>query len=132
MPDIQQHKDKYLENKNILDNLFNPNIDSHRNWYTTITFYAALHIIDMQFADLGKNNLSSHIKRQDEMQKSEAFSAKICIMYKFLSDYSRVARYDAGIVTPTIANQCKIYLQKIELEYLKQDEMGNLKLNSHK
>lgn len=131
MPNVKEHKEKYLENKYILEKVFNPKEEKHRNWYMTVTFYAALHIIDMQFADLGRLQLGNHVKREEEMLQSDAFPKKICTMYKFLSDYSRVARYDAGCIEMTILNRAMIYLQKIEEEYLTTNKAGDIIIKKH-
>lgn len=118
MPKISEHKKKYLENKDIAENVLDITKEGHRNWIATICFYAAMHIIDMQLA---KDNIhsKSHIEREEQIAKSSRISPKVNQKYKHLRTMSRIARYDAGSIAPTIADQLIRYLHNIEEECVK-------------
>lgn len=118
MPKISEHKKKYLENKDIAENVLDITIEGHRNWIATICFYAAMHIIDMQLA---KDNIhsKSHIEREEQITKSSRISRKVNLEYKHLRTMSRVARYNADSIGPTVADQLIRYLHNIEEECAK-------------
>lgn len=115
MPKISEHKKKYLENKDIAEKVLDISIEGHRNWIATICFYAAMHIIDMQLA---KDNIHSktHREREEQIANSSRISRKVNLEYKQLRSMSRVARYEADSIAPTIANQIIRYLHHIEDE----------------
>lgn len=115
MPKISEHKKKYLENKDIAENVLDISIEGHRNWIATICFYAAMHIIDMQLAKDGIHS-KSHIERETQIAQSTRISRKVNLEYKHLRSMSRIARYDAESIEPTIANQLIRYLHNIEKE----------------
>jgi hypothetical protein len=124
MPTQKEHRLKYLENKNVLDKLFDANNKEHSNWITTICFYTALHIVEYEFAAINISNSNysqkhskDHAERQENMINSGMFDPKILSMYKQMNTNSRVARYKADNITPTIANMMLNYLKKIEQEF---------------
>jgi hypothetical protein len=116
MPTQAEHRIKYQESRKILDTLFDKTNKEHSNWITTISFYTALHIVEYEFA---KNSVDckNHADREAKMQDSEIFSKKISEMYKQMGTNSRVARYQANNITPTIAEQMLRYLGLIEKEF---------------
>ncbi len=118
MPKISEHRKKYLENKDIAEKVLDISIEGHRNWIATICFYAAMHIIDMQLA---KDNIhsKSHIEREEQISQSSRISQKVNVQYKHLRTMSRVARYDAKSIEPTVANQLIRFLHNIEEECAK-------------
>lgn len=116
MPKQSEHRNKYKENKQILETVLDVRNKEHCNWITTIAFYTALHIIEHEFAKENIDN-KTHSERENRMQDSDKFSNKILSMFKQMSSNSKIARYKAENVSPTIANQMLIYLQKIEEEY---------------
>lgn len=116
MPTIAEHKKKYLENKDIVENMLDISKEGHRNWITTICFYAALHIIDMKLAE---DNIHSttHLSRENILIKMKKISPRVTVRYKQLSSLSRAARYDAGAISEKLTNQALTYLHDIEKEY---------------
>ena len=115
MPKISEHKKKYLENKDIAENVLDISKEGHRNWIATICIYAALHVIDMQLAKDGIHS-KTHIEREEQIAKSSRISPKVTMEYKHLRTMSRLARYDAESIGPTIANQLIRFLHNIETE----------------
>ncbi len=117
MPTQKEHRLKYQENKDILDSLFDVKNKEHCNWITTISFYAALHMIEYQFAAKNVDN-KNHNERQENMANNcDLINKKVQSMYKQMGTNSRIARYKSGNISPTIANQMLIYLSKIENEF---------------
>lgn len=119
MPSSEQHKDKYLENKEVLEVLDIKN-KNHCDWITTICFYSALHIIDMKLAISGKHP-RTHTEREKILQNSQEISIKTKQKYKQMSSNSRVARYEKGKISQTITDQMLRYLRDIENELFPTD-----------
>ncbi len=115
VPKISEHKKKYLENKDIAENVLDISIEGHRNWIATICFYAALHVIDMQLAKDGIHS-KTHLEREKQIAENSRISQKVNLEYKHLRSMSRVARYDAESISPTVANQLIRYMHHIETE----------------
>ena len=122
MPKISEHRKKYLENKDIAEKVLNISIEGHRNWIATICFYAAMHVIDMQLA---KDNIHSktHLEREEQIAKSSRISRKVNQEYKHLRSMSRVARYEADSIPPTVANQLIRFLHHIEEECIEDKKI---------
>lgn len=117
MPTLKEHRLKYQENRDVLNLLFDINKKEHCNWITTISFYTALHIIEYRFANINVN-CKDHSERQEYMNNyTDIFDKKIVGMYKQMGTNSRIARYKADNITPTIASQMLRYLDNIEKEF---------------
>lgn len=115
MPKSLEHEKKYLENKHIIDTVLHEKDKEHCNWVSTICFYAALHIIEMQLA-LDSIHSKDHVNRENNMRNCQRISKKVIAQYKQMYTTSILARYEAGSVGPTIANQMRRYLEQIENE----------------
>lgn len=119
MPRSEEHIDKYISNKKILDELFECGNKEHSDWIAIICFYSAMHIIEAEFARSTPEAVHNrtHKQRESRLLTSKEFDSKIVFMYKQLSTNSRIARYEAGHISPTIANSMINYLSKIEKAY---------------
>lgn len=111
-----KHKDKYLENKSILENEMNVETSSHYNWIATIAFYAALHLVE---SELAKNGIHSktHSDRGNVVERYAAFR-NIRNQYKNLHDRSIVARYEGSNINKAKAEQALRWLKDIENEIM--------------
>ena len=112
MPKSTEHKNKYIENKYIIDTVLNETNRMHCNWVATICFYAALHIVEMQLALDGIHS-KNHVEREENIQNSEKIPTYVLSRYKQMYTTSILARYEASSVAPTIANQMRNYLKQI-------------------
>lgn len=116
MPSREQHLEKYINSKKILNSL-NVQDKSQCDWIATIAFYSALHIIERDFANQNKH-FRTHMERETFINENEKYRKnKIALKYKQLSSNSKVARYGPGVITPTQANQMLLYLRDIENEF---------------
>lgn len=113
---VQDHRNKYTENKEILETLFDVANKKHCNWITTICFYTVVHMVEAKMAKEQNLHSHSHKEREEMMYNSGLFSMKVLQMYKQLESNSRTARYLPGNIPPTIANQMQVFMQKIEKE----------------
>lgn len=118
MPRSSEHKKKYLENKNIIESVLNEKNNEHCNWISTICFYAALHMVEMQLALDGIHS-RDHVNRENNMESSKRISQYVLIRYKHMYTVSILARYEAASVSPAVANQMKHYLRQIEENFEK-------------
>lgn len=112
MPKSAEHKSKYDENKYIIDTVLNEKNRRHSDWVATVCFYAALHLVEMQLAFEGIHS-KNHIERETNMQQSKKIPDYVLSRYKHMYTTSILARYGAGSVSPTCANQMRSYLKQI-------------------
>ncbi len=118
MGTVQEHRNKYIENKEILETLFDPSNKKHCNWIATICFYTALHMVEAKMAKENNFHSHSHREREEMMYDSGLFSMKVLQMYKQLENNSRTARYLPDNIQPTIANQMQVFVKRIEAEVI--------------
>lgn len=121
MSTSQEHKKKYVENKEILESLFDVNEKKHCNWIATICFYTSLHMIEAKMAKEKNLHSKSHKERSELIEESGLFSSKVKLMYKQLETNSKIARYSENDISPTVANQMKLYTNRIEKEVVQND-----------
>jgi len=107
---------KYLENKQIVENVFDIHNKSHYNWIATISFYTVLHIVEMQLA-YDNIHCGSHITRENMLKQSQRISDKTLAKFKHMYSMSRLARYEAKSISPTIACSMLKCMHDIEKEY---------------
>ena len=120
VPKSSEHKKKYLENKGIIESVLNEKNSEHCNWISTICFYAALHMVEMRLALDGIHS-RDHVNRENNMASSKRISQYVLMRYKQMYTVSILARYEAGSVNPTIAQQMKMYLKQIETDFEKEE-----------
>ncbi len=113
MPKSSEHRNKYEENKYIIDTVLDEHDKRQCNWMSTVCFYAALHIVEMQLALDGVHS-KNHIERETNMMDSKRITPYILMRYKQMYTNSILARYEAQSIAPTIAHQMKTYLAQIE------------------
>lgn len=116
VPTVSEHRIKYLENKEIVENVLDVRNKSHCNWIATISFYAALHIVDMQLA-IDNVHSRNHHEREEKLDKNARITNYVMMRYKQMCTVSRTARYEAASISPTVANQMVNYLHQIEKTY---------------
>lgn len=121
MSTSQEHKKKYVENKEILDSLFDVTDRKHCNWIATICFYTSLHMIEAKMAKMKNLHSKSHKERAELIEQSGLFDGKVKLMYKQLETNSRIARYSENDISPTVASQMKRYTEKIEEEVVSKE-----------
>ena len=114
MPTLEQHKNKYEQNKKLLDEELNITNCTNYDWIITVAFYSALHLVE---GELAKANIhtKTHTDRDTMVGRNRAF-IKIRSKYKLLHDRSRVARYGANCSNKLKAVHCLQVLSDIEKE----------------
>lgn len=112
MSTAQEHKMKYDENLNILNTLFDARKREHCNWIATISFYTVLHKVEARLAREKRLHSHDHKNREQLMENSGLFTSKEMAMYKQLRSNSHAARYLPQNISPTIANQMKLYADR--------------------
>lgn len=114
MPSVEQHKKKYEENKEVLDNELNIDKCKRYDWIATIAFYSAVHLVEAKLAE-NDVHTTDHTARKGAVDRFGTFR-EIRNEYKALYDRSRVARYDAYCLNEKKARQALGFLKKIEDE----------------
>ena len=114
MPSLEQHNSKYTQNKELLDNELNIASCTNYDWIITVSFYAALHMIE---GELAKTNIhtQTHTDRSVMVGRNRSF-IRIRNQYKMLHDRSIAARYGASILSKAKAQQSLQLLADIENE----------------
>ena len=114
MPSELQHKEKYAENRKLLDNELNIENEKYYNWISTVAFYAAMHLIEGKLANDDIHN-KTHLDRGNVVERYSYFR-NIRTQYKTLHDRSIVARYGKSSVNKKKAEQALKCLEEIEKE----------------
>lgn len=114
VPTLDEHKNKYKQNKELLDNELNIATCSNYDWIVIVVFYSALHLVE---GELAKQNLHTykHDSRMGMVNKYSSF-VNIRATYKYLYDRSIVARYHAANSSNAVAQKCLKHLSDIEKE----------------
>lgn len=114
MPNYDEHMKKYNENKEILTKELDIGNGKYYNWIVTISFYAAMHLIEGQLA---KSHIDSknHKLRQNNVERFNVFKP-IRVQYKILYDRSIVARYEPAFMTKDKSKLALKCLHEIEKE----------------
>ncbi len=92
MPSTEEHIKKYNENRELLDTNLNIENCNFYNWIVTVSFYAALHLVEAKLAENGIDS-PDHFARGNNVERFSQFR-DIRNQYKVLYDRSRIARYD--------------------------------------
>lgn len=92
MPSTEEHIKKYNENRKLLDTNLNIEQCDFYNWIVTVSFYAALHLVEAKLAESGIDS-KDHFARGNNVERFGQFKT-IRNQYKTLYDKSRIARYD--------------------------------------
>lgn len=116
MPSTEEHIKKYEENKKLLESNLNIENCDFYNWIVTVSFYAALHLVE---AKLAKDGIDSkdHFARNNNVDRFNQFS-EIRSAYKTLYDKSRIARYDGTFMNKSKGKFALKCLNKIEHELM--------------
>lgn len=112
MPGTKEHMDKYNENKRLLETNLNVEACDFYNWVVTVSFYAALHLVEAKLAEDGVHS-SDHFARGNNVERFSRFR-NIRSIYKTLYDKSRVARYDGTFMDKKKGKFAVECLEKIE------------------
>jgi hypothetical protein len=91
MSSSQEHTRQAQHNRNLIDRL-DPATTPFLDWVVTITFYAALHLIEAWFAERGRHT-RSHEQRDDWMSRAGGLRRDVYRLYKDLEYQSHRARY---------------------------------------
>ncbi len=114
MPNENEHRKKYLENKSILENELSISNCERYNWISTIAFYAVLHLVEERLARYGMDS-TSHAARGNMVNRQSDFR-NIRVKYKALHTRSIVARYSGKNITKEKAQESLQYMEDIERE----------------
>ena len=114
VPTLDEHKNKYKQNKELLNNELNITTCSNYDWIVIVVFYSALHLVEGELARQGLHTYK-HDNRMGLVNKYNSF-VKIRAIYKYLYDRSIVARYHATNSTNAVAKKCLKHLSDIEKE----------------
>ena len=112
MPSTDKHREQYLHNKKLLtDDVFNDE-GKFTDWYITIIFYSAVHLVEQEIA---KHNIDpgSHETRFKWMNRNTSLRT-VSNEYNILYWESRRARYDCVKFTKKDIESIKSNLEKIE------------------
>lgn len=113
MPSEDKHKFQYEHNKKMLStDLMNVDNTAYRDWYITVLFYGAIHLVE---ECLSKNSLHSknHEDRIKRITRIDSLRS-IAQEYNTLYMQSRRARYDCVKFTINDLKESEACLEKIE------------------
>lgn len=116
MPSKDKHLSSYSENRKILNTTLNIDTCDHYNWIITISFYAALHLVERKLSDYNLHT-PSHNLRGKEVHRFSDFR-RIRVEYAMLHDRSIAARYNCVNLGEAKAREMLHILEVIENELL--------------
>ena len=96
MPSTEEHKRKYDENRRLLDTNLNIEDCDFYNWIVTVSFYAALHLVEAKLAEYGIDS-KDHFARCNNVERFSQFKNNRS-QYKTQYDKSRIERYDGAFM----------------------------------
>jgi len=112
MPSFDKHQTQYLHNKKLLNLDAFSETGDYKDWYITILFYSAVHLVDTEFSKTGYHP-TTHEKRNKNIitlsQLKEISSAYVALYVQ-----SRRSRYDCVKITKEDIEKAKEYFEKIE------------------
>lgn len=114
MPNTEEHIRKYKENKKLLETNLNIENCDFYNWVVTVSFYAALHLVEAKLSESGIDS-KDHFARSNNVERFNQFK-NIRTQYKTLYDKSRIARYDAAFMNKKKGQFALKCLKQIEEE----------------
>ena len=114
MPNTEEHIRKYKENKKLLETNLNIENCDFYNWVVTVSFYAALHLVEAKLSESGIDS-KDHFARSNNVERFNQFK-NISTQYKTLYDKSRIARYDAAFMNKKKGQFALKCLKQIEEE----------------
>ena len=112
MPSTDKHREQYLHNKNLLtDDVFSDG-DDFTDWYITVIFYSAVHLVEQE---ISKHNIDpgSHEARFKWMNRDTSLKM-VSNEYNILYWASRRARYDCVTFTKKDVESIRSNFEKIE------------------
>ena len=110
----KEHRKKYRENKNILENELSIDRTVSYNWIATIAFYSVLHLVEGKLATYNIHS-KSHTASENMVNSQRDFR-NIRTKYKTLHTRSIVARYSGENISKDKAMEALQYLKDIERE----------------
>lgn len=116
MPTENEHRKKYQDNKELLDNELSLSNSTRYNWILTVAFYSALHLVEARLASYGFHG-PNHAARDNMVYQYSDFK-NIRAKYKDLHTKSIIARYSAEDISKEKAKTALRYLEDIEKELL--------------
>ena len=126
MATVKSHYEKYLSNKDFIDNGITDK-DKFLEWWITGVFYCAVHLLEMYIvnkSDDKKTASGSHSMREQYLREYNINNDVFC-NYKQLYSYSKEARYECIKLDNDDANGAQICLDSIT-SYIKKE--GLLKI----
>ncbi len=114
MPEAVRHQSQVDHNKHLLgEALFRVDESSYPDWIVTIAFYAAMHSVDRELADLGLGDPRNHEVRRF-LIRNRLGNSRIWGAYEALEEESRKARYECVKFDPDRVKEALALLTRIE------------------
>ncbi|SHK16167.1 hypothetical protein [Paramaledivibacter caminithermalis] len=114
MPKDIEHFKKYESNKRLLkSNIFKIEETPYLDWFITITFYGALHLVEKKLHELTGKDSRNHQERKINILKTRQL-LPISAQYQTLYNQSMRARYDCCEFTIGDAKKAIELLNEIE------------------
>jgi len=110
MPSIDEHYAKYLHNKKLLG--LDDFRDVFADWFITVLFYGALHLVEHELAKHGLHS-EHHTDRRKKVYNEPSLK-KVHTEYKSLYDMSLDTRYDCINLTVQDIEEAEKWFDKIE------------------
>lgn len=110
MPSVTAHQEQYEENKTVLEQL--DMIPISNKWKVTVSFYAALHLVEKQLAEYNQH-FKEH-KTRNKFIESQKMFEPIREAYDALYIESKRARYTCLKIHDKNVTDAKLYLTTIE------------------
>ena len=119
------HVRQAKHNERLIDHL-DINKTTFHDWIVTITFYAALHYIEVDFAQKPHiGHSTSHRERSRRVQRE--YNLQIYRSYRELYNNSRIARYLWNPVTRTDVQQGYKYFSRQNIQDFYNVDLKNIK-----
>lgn len=116
MPSENEHRKKYQDNRDLLNNELSFDNSKRYNWILTVAFYSALHLVEARLASYGFHGRNHTLRENMVYQYSDFINIRA--KYKDLHTKSIVARYSGKNITEEKARTAIKYLEDIEKELL--------------
>ncbi len=114
MPDVANHLAKVRSNKSILNHIGNAEATQFPDWYVTITFYTAVHIVEAIIYQEKNSHSKDHDDREKQLMKIPVLDRSFLTAYRTLYQQSKQARYMTNKKFTMNHDDCKDALHNLE------------------
>lgn len=113
MPEANKHQKQYDSNIKLLQSpVFNIDKTKHSDWFITIVFYSAIHIIEKELSSISQH--PQNHKERDNLIRVSPKLKRIHSQYIALQNQSRLARYACHKFIKKDIEYALKYLKEIE------------------